>query len=171
MDEVTFLVSTLQNEWSSHVSKGLTSHQVTPTIIDIRTLAKNKGRRYDLSNKTGTTTSDLIVCFEDSQTINYPTVDLSVRNEEYSMTMHIRCIDDERGSGVANFGRDRAHSLYLIARSVIESKRKGHSITDGGITTSFDLITLGNRTESNDKAKRLFGYKINLTMKRFAIPV
>ena len=45
MDEVTFLVTTLQNEWSTYVSKGLTSHQVTPTIIDIRTLAKNKGRR------------------------------------------------------------------------------------------------------------------------------
>ena len=171
MDEVTFLITMLQNEWSGKVTNGLSSHQVTPTIIDIRNLTKNKAMRYDLSNKTGSETSDLIVCFEDSQTIDYPTVDLSVRNETYSMTMHIRCIDDERGSGVANFGRDRAHSLYLIARSVIEGKRKGHSITDGGTTTSFDLISLGNRTESNDRAKRLFGYKINLTLKRFAIPL
>ena len=46
--------------------------------------------RYDLSSK------DVIIFFEDSQNIEYPTVHYDVRNETYGFTMHIRTIHDER---------------------------------------------------------------------------
>ena len=50
MDEVTYLVQLLKQNWASaSLAAGLPNHQVTPTIIDIRNLDKNKGRRYDLS--------------------------------------------------------------------------------------------------------------------------
>ncbi len=170
MDEVTYLVQLLKQNWgAAAIAAGLTGHQVTPTIIDIRNLKKNKGMRYDLSNTAaGETSSDLIIVFEDGQTVDYPTIDLSVRNEEYNMTMHIRCIHDDRGSSDENFGRDRLNSLYRIARYIVESNRKGKTITVDADSKRFDLITMGTRTESNDRNKRLFGYKINLTLKKFA---
>jgi hypothetical protein len=33
------------------------------------------------------------------------------------------------------------------------------------------MITVNDRTESNDKKNRIFGYKVNVVMKRLAIPV
>jgi len=32
-------------------------------------------------------------------------------------------------------------------------------------------IIVGGRTESNNKGKRLLGYKVNVTMKKFAVTV
>ena len=84
------------------------------------------------------------------------------------MTIHIRCIHDDRDSSDEHFGRDRLNSLYRIARYILESNRKGSTITVGGDSKTFDLITMGTRTESNDRNKRLFGYKVNLTLKKFA---
>jgi len=72
-----------------------------PNFVDVRTLQKNKGVRYDLTAK------DVIIFFEDSQSLEYPTVHFDVRNETYSFTMHIRTIHDERAGTDANFGRDR----------------------------------------------------------------
>jgi len=173
MDEVTYLVQLLKQNWASaSLAAGLPNHQITPTIIDIRNLDKNKGRRYDLSQKVeGESSSDLIIVFEDGQDIEYPTISLDVRNETYNMTLHIRCIQDERQQGFENFGRDRLNSLYRITRYIIESNRKGSTITHNDESKRFDLITFGTRSESNDRNKRLFGYKINLTMKKFAISI
>ena len=125
LDEVTYLVELLNgtnitqsdysgtNTWAgSATAAGLSGHQVTPTIVDIRNMNKNKALRYDLSNPTASQTSDLIVVFEDSQSINYPTIDWVIRDETYSLTMHIRCIQDDRGASDANFARDRFCLLY-----------------------------------------------------------
>ena len=170
MDEVTYVVQLLKQNWASAATAvGTTNHQTTPTILDIRNLDKNKGRRFDLSQKAdGESTSDLIIVFEDGQEIEYPTVTLDVRNETYNMTIHIRVIQDQREQGFSHFGRDRLTSLYRIARYILESNRKGSTITVGGDSKTFDLITMGTRTESNDRNKRLFGYKVNLTLKKFA---
>lgn len=169
MDEVALVLDLIDNQWSSSattlVSAGTisSSHVAKPNLVDVRSLEKNKGVRYDLSTK------DVIVVFEDSNTIEYPTILYDVRNESFSFTLHIRCIHDERavgGGGTdANFGKDRLRALYLILRHAIESKRKGYEASDG---SKFNLLFLGNRNEANDRNKRLFGYKVNLEAKRYA---
>ena len=128
MDEVSLLLDLLSNNWSSNatalVSAGEidASHAVTPDFIDIRTLSANKGVRVDLSRTPAT-----IVVFEDSQSIEYPTIHYDVRNETYSFTLHIRVLHDERGGADASHGKDRLRAIYLILRRALESKRKGYT--------------------------------------------
>tara|TARA_Y100001938_G_C8042804_1_gene407128 strand:+ start:108 stop:593 length:486 start_codon:yes stop_codon:yes gene_type:complete len=159
----------LSNNWSSNatalVSAGEidASHAVTPDFIDIRTLSANKGVRVDLSRTPAT-----IVVFEDSQSIEYPTIHYDVRNETYSFTLHIRVLHDERGGADASHGKDRLRAIYLILRRVLESKRKGYTASDG---SRFNQLFVGSRSESNDRAKRLFGYKVSLEAKRFALSI
>ena len=169
MDEVSLLLDLLSNNWSSNatalVSAGTISagHAVTPDFIDIRTLSANKGVRVDLSRTPAT-----IVVFEDSQNIEYPTIHYDVRNETYSFTLHIRVLHDERGGADASHGKDRLRAIYLILRRVLESKRKGYTASDG---SRFNQLFVGSRSESNDRAKRLFGYKVSLEAKRFALSI
>ena len=184
MDEVTYVVELLKgtniassqysgtNTWAGSISSLSipAAHQVTPTIIDIRNMTKNKGRAYDLSTAaSGESSSDLIVVFEDSQTITHPTVAYDVRNEIYTLTLHIRTIQDDRGASDANFARDRLENLYKIVRHRLEANRKGAKVTVSGDSNSFDLIYLRGRTESNDRAKRLFGYKVQIDLQKYAV--
>jgi len=169
MDEVSSLIDLLSNNWSSNatalVSSGDigASHAVVPQFIDIRTTTANKGVRVDLNQSPAT-----IVVFEDSQNLEYPTVHYDVRNETYSFTLHIRVLHDERGGLDANYGKDRLRAIYLILRRVLESKRTGYTASDG---SRFQQLFVGSRSESNDRAKRLFGYKVNLEAKRFAVSI
>lgn len=159
----------LSTQWSSNatalVSAGTisASHAIIPDFIDIRTTTANKGVRVDLSRSPAT-----IVVFEDSQDIEYPTIHYDIKNETYSFTMHIRVLHDERSGLDASYGKDRLRAIYLILSRVIESKRRGYTASDG---SKFNQLFLGSRNESNDRAKRLFGYKITLQAKRFAISV
>ena len=185
MDEVTYLINLLigggisqskftgTNTWAaSATSAGASGHQVTPTIIDIRNMVKNKAARYDLSRAaSGESSSDLIVVFEDSQSVENPTIDWSVRNETYSLTLHIRCIQDERGASDSNYARDRLENLYKIVKHRIDGNRRGATVTIGSDSKRFDQIHLGSRTESNDRSKRIFGYKVTIEMKKFAVPL
>lgn len=168
MDEVSLIIDILTNNWSASVT-ALTdagvitaTHNSTPNFVDVRTLQKNKGVRYDLSSK------DVIIIFEDSQSIQYPTIHYDMRNETYGFTMHIRTIHDERAGGSEDFGRERLRALYLIARHVLEGVRRGYTAADG---SCFNQLFVGSRTESNDRAKRLFGYKVSIEAKRFALTV
>ena len=128
MDEVSLLIDLLTNNWSSNatalVSAGTisASHAVTPDFIDIRTMTKNKGVRLDLSRSPAT-----VVIFEDSQSIEYPTIHYDIRNESYSFTLHIRVLHDERGGADADYGMDRLRAIYLILRRTLEGKRKGYT--------------------------------------------
>ena len=166
MDEVTLLINLVSTNWASSAttlrSAGTISadHVATPNFVDVRTLQKNKGVRYDLTAK------DVIIFFEDSQSLEYPTIDFDVRNETYSFTMHIRTIHDERAGTDANFGRDRLRALYLVARHALERSRTGYTASDG---SKFNQLFVGSRSESNDRSKRLFGYKLTIEAKRFAI--
>ena len=175
VDEVTYVVELLKQNWANAISSvsGIAAvHQVTPTIVDVRNLTKNKAVKYDLSNKVaGESSSDLIVVFEDNQDIQYPTIAYDVRNETYSVTLHIRCIDDDRGNGVANFGRDRLRALYQLVRYIVENKRRGATGTLNSDSARFNFLELGGRSESNDRNKRIFGYKVGVTLKRYAIAI
>jgi hypothetical protein len=62
-------------------------------------------------------------------------------------------------------------SLYKSLRHTLEAKRKGATVTINGDSLKMNHIILGGRTESNNKAKRLFGYKVNVTMKKFAVAI
>jgi hypothetical protein len=159
----------LSTQWSSNatalVSSGDidVSHAITPDFIDIRTTTANKGVRVDLSRTPAT-----IVVFEDSQDVEYPTVHYDIKNETYSFTIHIRVLHDERSGLDASYGKDRLRAIYLILSRVVESNRRGYTASDG---SRFNQLFLGSRNESNDRAKRLFGYKITLQAKKFAISV
>ena len=166
MDEVSLLIDLVSSNWSSSAttlqSAGTITadHVAIPNFVDVRTLQKNKGVRYDLTAK------DVIIFFEDSQSLEYPTVHFDVRNETYSFTMHIRTIHDERAGTDADFGKDRLRALYLIARHALDRGRTGYTASDGA---NFNQVFVGSRTESNDRSKRLFGYKLNIETKRFAL--
>lgn len=166
MDEVSLLIDLVSSKWSSSVTTLVNAgtisadHAGTPNFVDVRTLQKNKGVRYDLTAK------DVIVFFEDSQNIEYPTINFDVRNETYSFTMHMRTIHDERAGTDASFGKDRLKALYLIARHTLERGRTGYTASDG---SKFNQVFVGSRSESNDRSKRLFGYKLSVETKRFAL--
>ena len=166
MDEVSLLIDLVSSNWSSSATTLVSAstisadHAGTPNFVDVRTLDKNKGVRYDLTAK------DVIVFFEDSQSIEYPTTNFDVRNETYSFTMHIRTIHDERAGTDASFGKDRLKALYLIARHALERGRTGYTASDG---SKFNQVFVGSRSESNDRSKRLFGYKLTVETKRFAL--
>ena len=166
MDEVSLLIDLVSSNWSSSVSTLVSAgtisadHAGTPNFVDVRTLQKNKGVRYDLTAK------DVIIFFEDSQNIEYPTINFDVRNETYSFTMHMRTIHDERAGTDADFGKDRLKALYLIARHTLERGRTGYTASDG---SKFNQVFVGSRSESNDRSKRLFGYKLSVETKRFAL--
>jgi len=174
MDEVSLLIDILTNTntslgttWSQAAAALVTAgtitagHAVTPDIIDIRTMTANKGVRVDLSRSPAT-----IVVFEDSQSMEYPTIHYDVRNEIYSFTLHIRVLHEERGGADTSHGKDRLRAIYLILRRVFESNRTGYTASDG---SNFNQLFVGSRSESNDRAKRLFGYKVTMEAKRFAL--
>ena len=195
MDEVSYLVQLLRDNWPSasvmQNTLGISSsHRVKPTILDIRNLSsggstdgtsgkvsRGQARQYSLLNQTspaigGATSSDLIVVFEDGQDIEYPTISWDVRNEIYNITCHIRTVSGGDTRAADNiFAHDRLESLYKSLRHTLESKRKGATVTINGDSLKMNHIILGGRTESNNKAKRLFGYKVNVTMKKFAVAI
>ena len=169
MDEVTYLVTLLDEYWNTAVTAlGSTIpaiHRVKPQIMDIRSMASTSntakpgrgGNRVRISAATevtadGVTPSlDVIVVMQNSQTIEYPTTTFDVRNETHEMSVSIRTKQDDRRTNDnaritpsgSTFGRDRIENLYKIVR--------------------------GSRTDSNDKKSRIFGYRINVTMKRYAV--
>ena len=195
MDEVTYLVELLRDNWpSSSVMQNTlgipSAHRVKPTILDIRNLSsggstdgtsgkvsRGQARQYSLLNQTspaigGATSSDLIVVFEDGQDIEYPTISWDVRNEIYNITCHIRTVSGGDTRAADNiFAHDRLESLYKSLRHTLESKRKGATVTINGDSLKMNHIILGGRTESNNKGKRLFGYKVNVTKKKFAVAI
>mgnify|MGYP003643928911 FL=1 len=167
MDEVSLLIDLINSNWSSNASALQSagtisaSHAVTPEVIDIRSITKNKAARVDLGRFPAT-----IVVFEDSQNLEYPTIHYDVRNETYSFTLHIRVLHDERSGFDASHGKDRLRAIYLILRRVLESKRTGYTASDG---SSFNQLFVGSRNESNDRGKKLFGYKVTVEAKKFAL--
>lgn len=175
MDEVSLLIDILTNTNSSGgkvtwatcsaalVTAGTIAshHAVLPDVIDIRTISANKGTRVDLSRTPVT-----IVVFEDSQSMTYPTIGYDIRDEVYTFTLHLRVLHDERHGTDTTHGKDRLRAIYLILRRVLESNRRGYTASDG---SKFNQLFVGSRSESNDRAKRLFGYKVTLEAKRFAI--
>jgi len=167
MDEVSLLIDLITNNWSSNASALQSagtisaSHAVTPEVIDIRSITKNKAARVDLGRYPAT-----IVVFEDSQNLEYPTIHYDVRNETYSFTLHIRVLHDERSGFDASHGKDRLRAIYLILRRVLESKRTGYTASDG---SKFNQLFVGSRNESNDRGKKLFGYKVTVEAKKFAL--
>ena len=195
MDEVTYAVNLIRTNWPStsvmQNTLGIaTAHRVKPTIIDIRNLSsggstdgtagkvsRGQARQYSLLNQTSpalgsATSSDLIVVFEDGQDIEYPTISWDVRNETYNITCHIRTISGGDTRAADNmYAHHRLESLYKSLRYTLESQRKGATVTIGSDSLKMNHIIVGGRTESNNKAKRLLGYKVNVTMKKFAVTV
>ena len=197
-DEVTFLVDLIETNWDSAISTMLANghtipaeHRVHPQIMDIRSMASTRnttkpgrgGNRVRISQATETTVDgitnsmDLIVVMENGQTTEYPTRDWSVRNETYDMSVSIRTKQDDRRKNDSNriapsgdtFGRDRIENLYKIVRHILETNRRGWFRSAGSLEENIKHIVFGPRTESNDKRSRIFGYKINVTLKRFAV--
>jgi hypothetical protein len=195
MDEVTYAVNLIRTNWPSagvmQTTLGIaTAHRVKPTVIDIRNLSsggstdgtagkvsRGQARQYSLLNQTSpalgsATSSDLIVVFEDGQDIEYPTIHWDVRNETYNITCHIRTISGGDTRAADNmYAHHRLESLYKSLRYTLESQRKGATVTIGSDSLKMNHIIVGGRTESNNKGKRLLGYKVNVTMKKFAVTV
>ena len=172
MDEVTFMIRLLSDNWAtaatSLVSSGdiTSSHNETPKFIDIRSIAPKEGRRVDVDSQS------VVIVYEDSGSTEYPTIDYAVRNETYGFTVHIRTLH-RRDFAALTFSRDRLQSLYRIARYILENNSlqpkvyvSGNSEND--VEGSAQLIKLQSRSEANDRNKRLLGYKLTVEMKRLA---
>ena len=170
-------------------------HGVHPIILDIRDMSSGRntdskgrskgGNRINTASKKEVTNGDgyiysrdIIVISESGQTIDYPTYAHDVRFETYNMSISIRTRqddrvlnDDVRVSPTGTFGIDRIRSLYLLVRYILEQRKRGWKKAGSAIYENITMITVKDRTESNDKKNRIFGYKINVVMKRQAIPV
>jgi len=195
VDEVTYLVTLLDEYWNTAVTAlGSTIpaiHRVKPQIMDIRSMDSTRntskpgrgGNRVRISAASevtadGVTPSlDVIVVMQNSQTIEYPTTTFDVRNETHEMSVSIRTKQDDRRTNDnaritpsgSTFGRDRIENLYKIVRYIIETNRRGWFRNAGTLEENIKTLILGSRTDSNDKKSRIFGYRINVTMKRYAV--
>ena len=80
------------------------------------------------------------------------------------------------------YSRTRLQSLYQIARFIIERNAlrpkvysneepaidySDDSTNSGTVEESAETIEITGRNEANDRGKRLLGYKMSVTMKRF----
>jgi len=170
-------------------------HGVHPIILDIRDMSAGRstdskgrskgGNRINTASKKESTdndgyiySKDIIVISESGQTIDYPTYTHDVRFETYNMSISIRTRqddrilnDNERVTPTGTFGIDRIRSLYLLVRYILEQRKRGWKKTGSAIYENISMITVKDRAESNDKKNRIFGYKVNVVMKRQAIPV
>lgn len=163
MDEVTFVIRLLTDNWTAAVNAaGISQHQVTPTFIDIRSLEPGKGRRFDADKNA------VIVVYEDSATLMHPTIDRAVRNEDYTFTVHLRVLHQKDWSDLT-FSRTRLQSLYQTARYILERNGLRPKVYDENddLEESAELIQITGRSEANDRGKRLLGYKMTVNMKRF----
>ena len=176
-------------------------HAVHPIIMDIRSMNAGRatdaqgrakgGNRINTTRKKEirqtadsdgqeiTYSNDIIVIMETGNTVDYPTLFWDTRDETYNMNISIRTRQDDRilNDGTTRikpsgdtFGKERIRSLYLILRYIIESKRRGW-IKNGALQENMNQLMFKERTESNDKKNRVFGYKISVVMKRLAQPV
>ena len=172
-------------------------HGVHPIIMDIRDMSSGQktdaqgrsrgGNRINTQSKSEVPVSpstvsysrDLIVIAESGNTIDYPTVSWDIRDETYNMSISIRTRQDDRklndGSRVnpngGTFGINRIQSLYLIVRYIIEQKRRGWTDRAGSTNQFYgnvNIIMLGERTDSNDKRNRIFGYKLSVMLKKLS---
>tara|TARA_R100001594_G_scaffold36937_2_gene66811 strand:- start:2496 stop:3023 length:528 start_codon:yes stop_codon:yes gene_type:complete len=175
VDEVTFLIRLLSDNWASAASTLVSSgditsnHNETPNFIDVRSIAPNEGRRVDMDSKS------VVIVYEDSGSTEYPTIDYAVRNETFGFTVHIRTMH-RRDFSELTFSRDRLQALYRIARYIFENNSLQPKVYVGGnssnnVEDSAQLIKLQSRSEANDRNKRLLGYKLTVEMKRMAISV
>ena len=164
VDEVTFVLKLLENNWTEpHLSAGLDQHKPGTdgiNFIDVRSIEPQKGRRVDADQKA------VILVYEESNSITHPTIDWGVRNEEYTFTIHLRVLH-QPSWGELTFSRDRLQSLYQIVRSIIEKKGLRPKVVVNSNTYTADLIEITGRSEANDRGKRLLGFKLSVTMKRF----
>ena len=193
MDEVTYLVTLLEEKWDEAITAMGSDipaiHRVHPQIMDVRSMDSTRGNsgrggnRVRISTARETTAAgvtpskDLIVIMENSQSIEYPTRDWSVRNETYDMGLSIRTKQDDRRTNDdariapsgSTFGRDRLENLYKVVQHILEKYRRGWERSSGEVFENIKHIILGNRSDANDKKARIFGYRINVTLKRFAV--
>ena len=195
MDEVTYLVTLLDEYWETALTAlGDTIpaiHKVKPQIMDIRDMSSTRndskpgrgGNKVRISSAretagdNSTPSLDVIVVMQNSQTIEYPTTTFDVRNETHEMSVSIRTKQDDRRTNDnaritpsgSTFGRDRIENLYKIVRYIIETNRRGWFRNAGTLEENIKTLILGSRTDSNDKKSRIFGYRINVTMKRYAV--
>ena len=173
MDEVTFVIRLLTDNWSSAGSALVTSgditasHNATPKFIDVRSIEPQEGMRVDIDSES------VIIVFEDSSSTDYRTIDYAARDETFTFTLHLRVLH-RRDMSTNTFSRDRLAALYKIVRYVFENNAFRPTVytTAGDSSTpalgDADLIKITSRNEANDRGKRLLGYKIGIEMKRFA---
>ena len=175
MAEISFIMSLIDENWTNatvdadgnaangelnafgDALAGTSSHRAKPLLIDIKNFTPNQGRRVDLDS------TDIILFYEDSANITHPTIDWAVRNEEYSFTLHIRTLQP-KGQADLTFASTRLQSLYQIVRYIVEKKGLRPTISSGD---SAELLEITGRSDANDRNKRLLGYKLSVSMKRF----
>ena len=176
MDEVTLIIRLLQDNWTASVlalnNAGEIGNNHMPGIddvkfIDVRSIEPQEGRRVDIDSDS------VIVVFEDSASSSYPTIDYSVRNEDFTFTLHLRVLH-RRDMTSNTFSRDRLQALYRVVRYILENNSFRPTVyatpadTTSAVLGDADLIRLTSRSEANDRGKRLLGYKIGVELKRFA---
>jgi hypothetical protein len=161
------------------IPTGTTITSITnPTEFVMSKAATTTAQNRNLTFTESIYSKDIIVISESGQTIDYPSYAHDIRHETYNMSISIRTRqddrilnDDTRVTPTGTFGVERIRSLYLLVRYILEQQKRGWNKTGTAIYENINMITVNDRTESNDKKNRIFGYKINVVMKRLAIPV
>ena len=156
LDEVTFLIRLLSDNWSSasttlHSANKIHSAVPAPKFIDVRSVEPKSGRRVDADSGA------VVIVYEDSNSTEHPTIDHAIRNETFGMTIHARVLyrrDLENADNAATqynsngaptmtnasgsqvvylpvktTGRDRLQSIYRIIRYIIENNSLRPTVT------------------------------------------
>ena len=177
MDEVSFLIRLLEDNWSDSATVAAGKSGIkqadgsawvstpTPNFVDVRSIQPTQGKRVDLDTKP------VIIVYEDSATITHPTIDWTIRNEEYAFTVHLRVLH-RRDYDELTFSRRQLQSLYQMARHILEKKALRPKVyvgnnSNNAVEASAELIEITGRSEANDRGKKMLGYKMSVTMKRF----
>jgi len=174
VDEVEFVIRLLSDNWSnaSTIAAGKKNvkqsngnawtYTPTPLFVDIRPLEPGRGKRLDVDEKA------VIIVSEDNASVSHPTIDRAVRNEEYGFTLHLRVLH-RRDYTELTYSRRLLQVLYQMARHILEKNGLRPKVYDDSDTleASAELIEITGRSEANDRGKKLLGYRIPVTMKRF----
>ena len=118
---------------------------VKPVIIDIASVAPERGKRLDLNRH------DYILCYETAHNEEAPEVFYNFVTTRINITVDMRT-DKSRG---------RLQKIEDEARRVIHSKRKGDGV-------NFDRLLFKTRTDLSDRTKKMFRHTFQVEVVTFA---
>ena len=134
------IIDTLTTDWVR-----ANTDNVKPVIIDIASVAPERGKRLDLNRH------DYILCYETAHNEEVPEVFYNFVTTRINITVDMR----------TDKSRSRLQKIEDEARRVIHAKRKGDGV-------NFDRLLFKTRTDLSDRTKKMFRHTFQVEVVTFA---